>query len=466
MLNYLNKDFRNLVIVPGGTGTITISVAGGKNSSGTYRVSPPVYRISSNQDIVVYAFINSQTSAAASLIIPVSALGSSYWVSSHVAPDFKGSMFGVVAVHDKTVFQIFDHTADVKPISLKNITLNEGDFYQEVQSVVDFTGLQIVSNKPVAAFSGTQCTATTGGNGTCDMLYEMLIPITTSTTTFPSFPSNATATTTTTTPTRASSYVACPTLARPINCTATRLSGGEPCVRDIFQIIATEDNTDITIANNKRLVLNKGQSHEYQSKIPHMIAANRPISVHQILINGLPNANTGDPELIVLASLSHFITNTTFLTPPSEEWDHDFITVAYEQGSLFNNNNNNNNLNGNFNCPTELEAGTVFGTTYCCTTIPIEKEGAQTLVGTKSFGSIVYGFSEFRSYGYNGGLALDEKTPTVPSTTNAGREFIVAALPNVSFVCFLLQSLYCTRTYIYYLSIVFVGTREGTYDLS
>mmetsp|Transcript_32673 Transcript_32673/g.68123 ORF Transcript_32673/g.68123 Transcript_32673/m.68123 type:complete len:195 (+) Transcript_32673:1052-1636(+) len=133
-------------------------------------------------------------------------------------------------------------------------------------------GWYVEADKPVALFSGVKCTAAGTDSNACDILYEQIMPE----------------------ETLARNYVGCPTLTRPLGC-----SGGD-CAVDIFQLIATEDSTDVSFSSSQPGVgtfasLNEGDVLEYSSNVPHSISSTKPLYLSQVLVSQNSGAGTGDP---------------------------------------------------------------------------------------------------------------------------------------------------------------------------
>lgn len=373
------KETTRTLTIPAGEFSIQNFTKGGLVGTGTATTFAPVYKVESTEDVLVYVFIPiiESFSNEASLIFPVTALGTTYFVSSHQGEYSFGSMFGVVAVDNNTKVEVFDNFGE----QIDTVTLEEGQVFQSVNEESLMTGWQIVSDKPIAAFSGTDCTSVGSSPVACDMLYEMLMPVSD----------------------LASEYVACPTATRPLNCTGTE------CSPDMFQVIATQDNTTVTFSPTfvrESVVLDQGQSIEYESQVPHTVIADKPVSFNQLLVSGqagTPQAGIGDPSLIVVTPPTEFSFLNAFIIPPDLAAVN-FITVTFEKGSP-------PSIDGGFPdideflCPADLEAGVIDGVSFCCATVSVDV-GAHSIESNWPFGLVVTGFSQGMSYGYTGGFGF------------------------------------------------------------
>lgn len=153
----------------------------------------PVYRISSSVNVVAYAFVEFGANSDDSLLLPSQSLGTKYRIGSYKHPtNSLDAIMGAVAVEDGTSVSFFDASGALVG---SRVVLDKGQALQRRQTD-DMTGWSIESDKLVAAFSGNVCTSVGDGFAGCDALYEQLLPE----------------------ESLASSYVACPTLTRPIGC--------------------------------------------------------------------------------------------------------------------------------------------------------------------------------------------------------------------------------------------------------
>lgn len=328
-----------------------------------------VYHLTSDVGVVVYIFIPllDVYSNDATLVLPTPTLGTRYKVASYINTlNGYGSYFNIVAVENGTTIQVFDTT---NAIVGAPITINQGQLFQRIVGATDFTGWSIVTDKPVAVFTGTGCTAVGTSTGACDTLMEEILPESA----------------------LSSQYVVCPTLSRPIGCSAAS------CSPDLFRYVATADNTIVTLSGSTtsiQTVLNRGQFYELQTNDPHTVTADHPLYVFQYLISelsGNPVPLTGDPSLINVTPLSLYQSGYSFLTPTSFQFD--FINIAAPVGTSF-------SLDGvalvPFTCTSVGFVGTIE---YCCGLVPVP-DGVHHIVADKPFGLTVTGFDQYASYGY------------------------------------------------------------------
>ncbi|MEC8024763.1 MAG: IgGFc-binding protein [Myxococcota bacterium] len=187
--------------------------------------------------------------------------------------------------------------------------------------------------------------------------------------------------------------------------------------RDVWRILAAEDNTVITTVPPQATlpVLNSGEWFEFESDGDFEIIATKPIFVGQFLaaqdapdpnVNGIPqpdDAAIGDPAFIAAVPFEQYRTDYVFLAP--NKYELDFITVTAPTGSEV-------RLDSEIIDPTQFSP---IGTgEFSAARLAIE-DGTHRLTSTDPVGVIVYGYDSYVSYGYAGGLDLqDLKLVTQP----------------------------------------------------
>ena len=353
----------------------------GGNNLGTSMV----YHVTSDVDVVVYIFnpIATIFTNDASLVLPVPALGKIHRAGSYVNPlgNSRGEFVAVVGVQDGTAIQIFDRAN----VLVDSETIDQGEYYQFVNGqcfgnnddpALDTTGWHVVTSLPAAVFSGSQCASAGTGTCCCDHLEEQVLP------------EEAVA----------STYVACPTLTRPVGCDPATAGA---CAPDIFRYVATVANTTVTTTPDvgSTVLTNPGDFLEISTAIPHVVAADQPVYGYQYLISessGPPTAGTGDPSMLDMPPVDQLQFNYIFLTPSTYAFD--FINVIAPVGTSL-------TLDGNPLAATCAQVGSIGGVDYCCLRAQVA-DGVHTINGTNRFGLSVSGFDVTASYAYIGGVGL------------------------------------------------------------
>ncbi|MDR1056106.1 MAG: putative Ig domain-containing protein [Prevotellaceae bacterium] len=133
------------------------------NYSGTTRKS---LRIQSDKNVSVYAINLYKNTTDATIVLPVTSLGNSYYHMSY--PSLYADGYTLVAIDDNT---------DIYEDGTLLTTLNTGGVYSRYISSQDLTGKQITSNNPIAYFTTNSCVNIPKDIGYCDCLYEQLFPV-------------------------------------------------------------------------------------------------------------------------------------------------------------------------------------------------------------------------------------------------------------------------------------------------
>ena len=244
-------------------------------------------RITSNENISVYAIDLYRITTDATNLLPVSNYGTEYYTLSHIPADLVG-LDGYIIIANEDGTQIREN-------GTLRTTLNRGQVYL-AHGTIDFTGRRITSNKPFAMF--TTNTANAAGGGTADCLYQQLVPISSWGSTF---------------------FV-------PVTNPSNALFRN----RDRIRIIASQDGTIIsqtggTVVTNTGGVsnlsspLNAGRFVELDIRLEDKgcyITADKPIAVASYLIGGavfMPDQlqRVGDPSMAWIAPIEQMVTTAT-----------------------------------------------------------------------------------------------------------------------------------------------------------
>lgn len=385
-------------------------------------------RITANDDITVY-FLNpgeAVYSNDAYVALPVQALGTEYivmaWPDTIPARGYSvadgPSELAIVSPFDGTSVTIIPSiTTGIRSAGVPyNITLNQFETYtlQNDDAYEDLTGTIIQSTAPVAVFSGNRCADIPAGYGWCDHLVEQMVP----------------------TSNWGKSFVTIPMVGR---------SGG-----DYLRILASVDGTTVNIngptvasldqlkpsgdlnelhnnddpsrgakgkSNTKPAIkfpddqikttvsqnLARGEFYELLITGPVEITADKPILAAQFG-TGQDFGGLGDPLMMLLSPSEQFLPKYTFLTPTTYAANYVSIIAPSAASSSF-------VLDG-----TALDSS-IFSpintTTFSGAAIPLS-EGSHTISGSQPFAIYVYGFGDYVSYGYPGGIGTNIINPPPP----------------------------------------------------
>ncbi|MCX6153150.1 MAG: PKD domain-containing protein [Candidatus Kapabacteria bacterium] len=341
---------------------------------------PKSIHIVSNNDISVYAFNYVQASFDASLILPTSALGKSYYVLTYSSKDFYTiSEFIIVATDVSSTITIVPtqntvngHLAGI-PF---NITLKAGELYL-VQSLKDLSGSYISSlgtDNNFACFAGNKCAFVPETYSACDHLYEQMQPV------------------------RAwgSNYIAIPFQGR---------NKG-----DSYRILASADSTKVFLNSNLMAIINKGRFYETIIDSASLISANNPVEVAQFSNSGsYDGVLDSDPFYIMLSPVEQFVSNITFGVYTAKTINYNFLNIATRSSDT---------------SAILFDGKNIFGwsrlshdSVHSSASIIISK-GSHSLIAdssTAGFNAYVYGYGSYESYGYAAGINLEPFFIDIPT---------------------------------------------------
>jgi hypothetical protein len=343
--------------------------------------------VQAEDEIAIYGLNRREYSTDAFLALPVDILNLFYFVVSHQSLDdyYNQSQFAIVSPYDDVQVEITPSVnTEGGNIARQtfSITLNKGQIYQvQAYNGLDLTGSVIQASLPVAVFSGHSCANVPLGYGYCDHLVEQLPPVNT----------------------WGNSFITVP------------LAGREN--GDTFRMLASQDNTAITINGIYIITINFGDYYETILNVPTQITSSKPILVMQYS-NGNDwdpyISDNGDPFMMLIPPSEQFMSSYSFSTPSSGfPTNYLNLTITTEGiSSLL--------LDGG-----SIDFGlfkVISGTEFSCASIPISI-GSHQIENTEGipFGIYSYGFWDCDSYGYAGGLSLEYiyggSAPTIVLTT-------------------------------------------------
>lgn len=384
------------------------------------------FRIQTDNDVAVYALNQATLTSDASIVLPVSVLGTDYTILTYKADGRAGgsmtnsahtpSEFAIVATEDNTniTFQLSAPSQRTLANTATTITLNAGQTYM-LQTLIssdpnlqnlDLSGSSITSSKPVAVFAGHQratlpiISSINPGSSSRDHLFEQMIPSTL----------------------WGRAYLITP-FRQPIS--SVRTQGME----DLYRVVAGEDNTILYRNNSQLAVLNKGQIYEAPLTSAFQLTSNNRVMValykRTHTINGSGTNNIGDPFMMIIPPQRQYLNNYRFQNcfVPNQrgtfvEQNFTIITVNTNRDFML----DGNKLTPNWQ-PIE---GTCYVFAHIATT-----SGAHTISSPENFALYVYGYGEANSYGYVGGMAFlpDVEEPFI--TTSGDKKICIGDSVNI-----------------------------------
>ena len=346
----------------------------GRISGNGERIEARGIRVIAPDEVAVYGVSQESATTDAFLALPVDSLGTEYiavgydaFPLGNITGTVIPSQLGVIATTDNT-------TVTITPVrSLPNrpagvpfdVVLNAGDVYQLQDGADDgdITGTQIVSDQPVAVVSGHSCAQVPSGTAACDYLIEQIPP----------------------TNTWGTEYLSTPL--------AIRTAG------DTFRVVASEDNTTVTINGVQVATLDQGEFYETVLTERSSIVGSNPILAVQFSNGSEFDGTETDPFMLLLTPSEQFRDQYTFTTLDDESFaTGHFINVTAPAEGIPSLQIDGVNVDPSLFAP-------IPGTDFLGAQIQVT-EGSHQVSSDLPFGLAAYGFGNFDSYGYNAGTAL------------------------------------------------------------
>ncbi|XP_022089467.1 sushi domain-containing protein 2-like isoform X2 [Acanthaster planci] len=331
--------------------------------------------ISASSEVSAYGLMYQDFTTDGFLGIPTNNLGLQYVLATSSPLDVWQSQFSVIGTEDSTSVQVVLRGT----VTFEGQTYSDGDVLSfmvdkleavqiQGQTSQDLTGSVVQTDKPVAIFSGNQCSRNPGSS--CDTLTEQLIPV-------KSWGQN---------------HIY----------TAARSTDSNS-----YRIVAYFTETIVTIPGFGNQSLGAGEFWEGRLSGSGLVSSTKPTLMVQQLV--YINDELLDPSIIQVPALVHFGFIFGFTTPPYSGQDSEgffnFISIIVRKNSRQTVFLNGSPING-----TVVETD-VPNTDYTSLTVQLPKgEGVyyveQTDPESSPLSVIVYGYENDESYGYAAGLSL------------------------------------------------------------
>ena len=371
--------------------------------------------------VVIYSHIYAGFRSAASLILPVPALGKKYYSMNapQLGIDNSKSQFVVVAVAANTVVKITP-VKDGTPAPSFTISLpSAGDVY-ELQDDLDLSGTLIESIasgtdicKKIAVFSGSSA-INIATNTDCflddsyDPLYQQLYPVNVWGKKYGFIPFE-------------------------------NYTNGNP-----YRILASEDNTTIKVNGLSIALINAGQYYPGNAmfasnllKEPVIIEADKPVSVAQYAQSSacsgatpVPGKGYGDADMVVLNPIEQNINGITVFSSQKENiyTGSKFINVLIPEKSTAS--FKINNIIPVAAWVAVKPAGSGFASAKI--QLPAN-QNSFVLSADSSFNATAYGFGDFESYAYSAGTIVKDLYRVVSIKNEFGFASFPASCRNTPF---------------------------------
>ncbi len=368
-----------------------------ENGTGIYNDKGIRVKVDDGQpQVVVYAHVFAGARSAASLVLPVEALGDKYYaIAYNQSPtvqkaDGLGSInvfsqFNIVATEPNTAVKVTPVIGGQKQRPLAVMLDNVGDVYQ-YQDQKDVTGSIIEVDqsispcKKVAVFSGSSAVVimpncNPASNPSSDPLFQQLYPI----------------------ESWGKSYALIPFY--------DRREG------NMYRFMAKENGTIVNY-NSTNISLNEGEYKTFGPIYrPDIVKANKPITIAQYALTqycsdvrnqqGNLSAVPSDPDMVILNPLEYSIDAITLYSSTKLDIEEQYINVTIPTSKTHTFRLNNTNYGNRF---TPIPGNADFS--YAQIALHTIGGSNFNLVADTGFNAVAYGFGAHESYAYSAGTNL------------------------------------------------------------
>jgi hypothetical protein len=347
------------------------------------------YHVRSTSPVTLYQFSPLQYEKGgsfsytndASLLLPVNVWREKYFAATWEAQTQFGypALLAVTAAKDATMV-----TINAKATTLpgqgapgfaagtpQTVMLNAGDVIEITAQSGDLTGSQIDSDKPIEVLSGHYCTNVPTSIPYCDHLEESMFAV----------------------DTLGSKYII----------TAPAMVSIPDGKVQIVRVIATADNTSLAydppVAGAPTNIAKAGDFIEIPSNAQtYMLNADQKVLVAQYMEGQDAGGGAGDPAMTVAVPVEQFRNTYMFHAPTNYESNYVDVTAPVGAEVM---------LDGMPLAFTPIgTTGYALARVRALTNGP-QGDGNHSMSATMPFGITVYGYGQYTSYWYPGGLNLD-----------------------------------------------------------
>ncbi|HEU0033876.1 MAG TPA: IgGFc-binding protein [Kofleriaceae bacterium] len=315
----------------------------------------------------------------ASLLLPTNVWKNDYYAAAwQQAASVNPSELAVTAQFDNTQVTITSKAQTnaangapaLQPGTPQTVTLNAGDVIEVSSRTGDLTGSRITADKPVQLISGHYCANVPDGVGYCDHIEESMFSI----------------------DALGRRYL--------VNAPAvTTIPSGKV---EVVRVIATQPNTNLTYnppqPGAPTTIAQPGDFIEIPSTAASfLIEADQKVLVAQYMEGQDAGGGTGDPAMALAVPLEQF--RTTYLFHAPTNYESNYVDVTAPMGATV-------TLDGAPLAFTPIgTTGFGFVRVYPLNQGP-GNDGNHSMFGDQPFGITVYGYGQYTSYWYPGGLNL------------------------------------------------------------
>ena len=332
--------------------------------------------ILSTNNISVLCLNHYSTSADGYLALPTNTLGLTYVTASYQPynSDSRANLAIISAYENNTITFVLSKNAVVKyrgllydkgtPLLYATLALEKLEALH-ISGLSDLSGTIVLASKPVVVISGVDRASPSGSKGSYDMLESFLLP----------------------TSLWGKQYI------------LTTVRTSDKKKGDVFRIFAYENNTVVENAYWTK-VLSSGSYTELklEENLASFVTCSNPCQVVQYIRGELVDGKYADPSMIVLPSVSQFVSYYRVVLPYGSQY-FDSITIVIQ-------NEYSEGLYLNEIQITGAEWKKINGTNYVWRVVSFSNQNSVTVYHTSSavkFGLLVFGWNNGVSYAYRKG---------------------------------------------------------------
>lgn len=347
------------------------------------------YHLRSSSPVTVYQFNSLEYqkngefsySNDASLLLPTNVWRTQYYAAAwQQLAGINPSEMAVTATANNTMVTITPKAASPAaqgaPAFMagmpQSVMLNAGDVLEIASQTGDYTGTLVDASGPVQVISGHYCADIPDGVTACDHVEESMFPV----------------------DTLGTHYI--------INAPAvTSIPNGKV---EVIRVIATADNTTLTydppVSGAATTIASAGSFIEIANNNQSFaITSDQKVLVAQYMEGQDAGGNTGDPAMTLAVPAEQFRASYLFHAPTS--YESNYVDVTAPMGATV-------SLDGG----SPLTFTPIGGSGYGLARVTglgagPGMDGNHNIQGDKGFGITVYGYGQYTSYWYPGGLNLD-----------------------------------------------------------
>ncbi len=373
------------------SGTMTLPIPAKAELAGSDTSEPKGIHILASRDVAVYGTTRMDFTTDTFLGLPTKCLGTEYLVCAYKnvfsgIPILNGTQFAIVAIANKTEITIVPpapvggHPGQVPYV----VTLDRGQTYQlrnEAGQPADLTGTQIVATKPIAVFGSHRCANVQSLNQFfCDTVVEQLLPLNL----------------------WGESHFVAPL--------ATRKG-------DTLRILSGANQNLITLATtggSQNLVLNRAEYKDLPLELATRVSSRGPVTVMQFSNSSdADHVSDADPFMTLIQPSPTWLAQYRFCTPPASDFARNYVNLVAPSASALELITINGVVLSGWNPALVSKGAFPGGVAYA--RVELLPDTTYNVLGREPIGLTAYGFSEFDSYGYPGGMRFADNSPPILS---------------------------------------------------